>query len=66
MTPLAEAVPAAHAEEAGQSADRSADWPAASLDAVRAAGILGWSIPAEFVGGDVADDADTGGALAGR
>jgi alkylation response protein AidB-like acyl-CoA dehydrogenase len=48
MTPAdLRAVLAAHAE----AADRSPDWPAASWDAVRAAGALGWSVP-PALGGD--------------
>ncbi len=37
---------AAHAE----AADRRPDWPAESWGRVRAAGVLGWSIPAEYGG----------------
>lgn len=33
-----------------EAADRSPDWPAASWDAVRAAGLLGWCVPPEYGG----------------
>jgi alkylation response protein AidB-like acyl-CoA dehydrogenase len=35
---------------AAEAADRAADWPAASWDALRAAGVLRWSIPTEYGG----------------
>lgn len=39
---------------AAETADRSADWPAGSWETVRDAGVLGWSVPAEFGGSPLA------------